>query len=225
VLEMVQFHRHGIDVASDELRAVASVHAQVRIGLHQSIRRCASCRSLFRMARPLLFPAPHYTNSTCAGKNKSNLSNKSSRIKPESRTDDLFAHLREFEEWANPAFNVLIVQTPRPKFFESPILKAFRGTIKETGVSRMAAWAAWLHVLCATPGLGADSSPHLLLHAQELLKSILRFGLPETSVRNKLPFWRCVPSEPNDFFPRLFACWVLSPKVSALPHPPLFSTH
>lgn len=90
-------------------------------------------------------------------KNKTNLSSKGSRIKPESRTDDLVSHLKEFEEWANPAFNVLIVQTPRPKFFESPILKAFRGTINETG---------------------------------ELLKSILRFGLPETSVRNKLPYWR-----------------------------------
>ena len=81
-------------------------------------------------------PACH-TTATCAGENKTNLSSKGSRIKPESRTDDLVQHLKEFEEWANPAFNVLIVQTPRPKFFESPILKAFRGTINETGVSRM----------------------------------------------------------------------------------------
>ncbi len=82
-------------------------------------------------------PAPPHRRCDGAGKNKTNLSSKGSRIKPESRTDDLVAHLKEFEEWANPAFNVLIVQTPRPKFFESPILKAFRGTINETGVSRI----------------------------------------------------------------------------------------
>ncbi len=32
------------------------------------------------------------------------------------------------QEWTNPSFNVLVVQTPRPGFMESPFLNALRDT-------------------------------------------------------------------------------------------------
>lgn len=71
------------------------------------------------------------------GKNKSKNSRAQSSTGVRESQDDLLSHLKEFEEWANPAFNVLVVQTPRPAFLEAPILTGFRDAVKGTGVSCM----------------------------------------------------------------------------------------
>ncbi|GAX74463.1 hypothetical protein CEUSTIGMA_g1912.t1 [Chlamydomonas eustigma] len=89
--------------------------------------------------------------------------------------DDMSTWYKEFEEWTNPSFNVLMVQAPRPAFLESDLLNALRATVRETG---------------------------------ELLKPLLRFGVPETSVRDKCPYWRddnsVVPTTPSVRLQRAF---------------------
>jgi len=73
----------------------------------------------------LRFVGAHKTKSAEAGP-------RTNRKVLKANPDELYTHIKEYEEWANPSFNVLIVQLPRPGFFENPLIKAFRKTVDET---------------------------------------------------------------------------------------------
>jgi hypothetical protein len=84
----------------------------------------------------------------------------------------LCLQLKEFEEFRQPSFNVLYVQTPRPTIVSSnPLLSGFWTAFKDTA---------------------------------ELLAPVLRFGIPQTSLRDKLPHFRDDYSPlPNNVRPRV----------------------
>lgn len=77
---------------------------------------------------------------------------------------------------------VLVVQTPRPNW---PFLKALGETGEITALEEQRPiLASTLSLISMAPDMFA------VRETGELLRPIFRFGIPETSVRNKCPYWR-----------------------------------
>ncbi|GFH29017.1 hypothetical protein V8C86DRAFT_2574566 [Haematococcus lacustris] len=85
--------------------------------------------------------------------------------------EQLYFQLKEFEDFRQPSFNVLYVQTPRPGFSQNPLFQALATVISDTG---------------------------------ELLQPLMRLGIPRSSLKDKLPYFREDYSPlPNTVRPRV----------------------
>eukprot|EP00197_Chlamydomonas_leiostraca_P016132 CAMPEP_0202858414 /NCGR_PEP_ID=MMETSP1391-20130828/962_1 /ASSEMBLY_ACC=CAM_ASM_000867 /TAXON_ID=1034604 /ORGANISM="Chlamydomonas leiostraca, Strain SAG 11-49" /LENGTH=229 /DNA_ID=CAMNT_0049537335 /DNA_START=209 /DNA_END=898 /DNA_ORIENTATION=+ len=89
-----------------------------------------------------------------------------------STADQLYFQLKEFEEFRNPSFNTLYVQTPKPPIFtENKLVAGFVSLVRET----------W-----------------------DLVQPVMRLGVPNNSLRDKLPYFREDYSPlPNTVRPRV----------------------